>query len=94
MRVKGKLEPVEIATLIGARSEKLAPDFLQLLDIYEEALKKFRTREFGAAKALFLRFAEAYPHDFLAGMYLERAHEFELEPPDDDWDATEIFNKK
>ncbi len=94
VRVKGKLEPVEIATLIGARSEELAPAYLQHLASYEEAIQKFRAREFSAAKELLLRFAGAYPHDFLAGMYLERAHEFELNPPDEDWDATEVFQSK
>jgi hypothetical protein len=64
------------------------------LQSYEEGLQKFRTRHFKEAKILFSQFLEFYPEDFLAKMYLERALEYEKEPPDEAWNAVEVFKKK
>jgi adenylate cyclase len=94
VQVKGKTEPVEIFTLIGAKKEPGDPEFLQRLETYEMGFRKFREREFTQAKILFSQFLEFYPDDFLAKMYLERALEYEEQPPDQAWNAVEVFKKK
>ncbi len=94
VQVKGKSAPVEISTLIGERNEKIDPDLLRHLESYEEGFQKFRQRDFQAAKILFSRFLEFYPTDHLAKMYLERALEYEVAPPDEKWNAVEVFKKK
>ena len=94
VQVKGKSEPVEIATLIAERSAGIDPEFLRHLETYEEAFQKFRQRDFRQAKILLSRYLEFYPNDFLAGMYLERALEYEETPPDEEWNAVEVFKKK
>jgi adenylate cyclase len=95
VQVKGKTEPVEITTLIGARDdETLDAELLQRLPTYEEAFQKFRHRDFGEAKILLSRFLEFYPDDYLAKMYLDRALEYETAPPDPAWNAVEVFKKK
>ena len=94
VQVKGKSEPVEIFTLIGATKEPRDPEFLQRLETYEMGFRKFREREFTQAKILFSQFLEFYPDDVLAKMYLERALEYEGEPPDEAWNAVEVFKKK
>jgi adenylate cyclase len=94
VQVKGKSEPVEIATLIAARSAGIDPEFVRHLETYEEAFQKFRQREFREAKILLSRFLEFYPDDFLAKMYLERVLEYEQTPPDQEWNAVEVFKKK
>ncbi|MBA3543324.1 MAG: adenylate/guanylate cyclase domain-containing protein [Chthoniobacterales bacterium] len=94
VQVKGKMEPVEISTLIAARSAEIDPQFLRQLDTYEEAFRKFRQRDFRATKILLSRFLEFYPRDFLAKLYLERAMEYEETPPDEHWNAVEVFKKK
>ena len=94
VQVKGKTEPVEISTLIGARSAGIDPEFVRHLETYEEAFQKFRQRDFRQAKILLSRFLEFYPLDFLAKMYLERALEYEQTPPDEEWNAVEVFKKK
>ena len=94
VQVKGKSEPVEIATLIGERGEKIDPDLLRHLETYEEGFLKFRQRDFENAKILFSRFLEFYPTDHLAKMYLERALEYEVAPPAEEWNAVEVFKKK
>lgn len=94
VQVKGKTEPVEIYSLIGARSDDLDPEFLKWLQTYEEAIVKFRKRDFKDAKILFSHFLEFYPDDGLGKMYLASSLEFEQSPPDEAWNAVEVFKKK
>ena len=94
VQVKGKTEPVEIFTLIGAHNEDVDPEFLKWLQAYEEAIVKFRKRDFKDAKILFSHFLEFYPDDALGKMYLASALEFEQSPPDEAWNAVEVFKKK
>src|SRR6266513_2363614 len=93
-QVKGKTEGVEVFTLIGARNDDVDPEWLKWLETYEEAIVKFRARGFTQAKILLSRFLEFYPDDFLAKMYLDRALEYEQKPPDEAWNAVEVFKKK
>jgi adenylate cyclase len=94
VQVKGKTKPVDVFTFVAARGEETDPEFLKWLETYEEALEKFRARDFNDAKILFSRFLEFYPDDLLAKMYLERALEYEQAPPDEAWEAVEVFKKK
>ncbi len=94
VQVKGKIKPADVFTFVGSHDEKLDPEFLKWLETYEEGLEKFRVRDFTEAKILFSRFLEFYPDDTLAKMYLERALEYEQAPPDEAWEAVEVFEKK
>ncbi|HUE40502.1 MAG TPA: adenylate/guanylate cyclase domain-containing protein [Chthoniobacterales bacterium] len=94
VQVKGKSAPVEMFTPIGARKDDIDPQLLKWLESYEEGIKKFRGRRFTDAKILFSQFLEFYPDDFLAKMYLERALRYEKAPPDESWNAVEVFTKK
>jgi adenylate cyclase len=94
VQVKGKSKPVDVFTFVGARNEEVDPQLLKWLESYEEGLEKFRARDFTQAKILFSRFLEFYPDDLLAKMYLDRALEYEQQPPDEAWDAVEVFKKK
>ena len=94
VQVKGKTEPVEISALIAARRDGIDVEFLRHLETYEQAFQKFRRREFREAKILLSQFLEFYPNDFLAKMYLERTLEYEAAPPDEAWNAVEVFKKK
>jgi adenylate cyclase len=94
VQVKGKSKPVDISTFIGARNEEVDPEFLKWLETYEEGLEKFRARDFTEAKILFSRFLEFYPDDLLAKMYVNRTLEYEQAPPDEAWEAVEVFEKK
>ena len=94
VQVKGKLKPTDVFTFVGARDETVDPEFLKWLETYEEGLEKFRARDFTEAKILFSRFLEFYPDDLLAKMYLARALEYEQAPPDEAWEAVEVFQKK
>ena len=94
VQVKGKTKPVDVLTFVAARGEETDPEFLKWLETYEEALEKFRARDFTDAKILFSRFLEFYPDDLLAKIYLQRALEYEQAPPDEAWEAIEVFKKK
>jgi len=94
VQVKGKTKPVDVFTFVGARNEDVEPEFLKWLESYEEGLERFRTRDFTEAKISFSRFLEFYPDDLLAKMYLDRALEYEQQPPDEAWEAIEVFKKK
>jgi adenylate cyclase len=94
VQVKGKTKPVEVCALVAARDEDVDPEFVRWLESYEEGIRKFQARDFTQAKILFSRFLEFYPDDKLAKMYLERALEYEKEPPDEAWNAVEVFTKQ
>jgi adenylate cyclase len=94
VQVKGKTKPVEISTLLGVRGEPFDDEFARWLESYEEGLRKFRARDFTEAKILFSRFLEFYPDDQLAKLYLQRALEYEVQPPDEAWSGVEVFTKK
>jgi adenylate cyclase len=94
VQVKGKSEPVEVFTLVGGRKDDVDPEFLKWLDVYEEGIAKFRKRDFKEAKILFSHFLEFYPDDSLGKMYLASALEYEQAPPDEAWNAVEVFKKK
>ena len=94
VQVKGKTKPVDIFTFVGARDEDVDAEFVKWLDTYEEGLEKFRARDFTQAKILFSRFLEFYPDDQLAKTYLGRTLGYEQAPPDEAWEAVEVFEKK
>jgi adenylate cyclase len=94
VQVKGKTEPVEVFTLVGARTDDIDPELLKWLQTYEEAIVKFRKRDFKDARILFSHFLEAYPDDPLGKMYHASTLEFEQSPPDEAWNAVEVFKKK
>jgi adenylate cyclase len=94
VQVKGKTKPVDVFTFVCARGDETDPELLKWLETYEEALEKFRARDFTDAKILLSRFLEFYPDDLLAKMYLERALEYEQAPPSEAWEAVEVFQKK
>jgi adenylate cyclase len=94
VQVKGKNRPVEIFALLGAKNDPGNVEFLQRLGTYEAGFRKFRERDFTQAKIKLSEFLEFYPDDALARMYLDRALAYEEQPPDEAWNAVEVFQKK
>src|SRR4051812_33999120 len=95
VQVKGKTKPVDVLTILGPRGDKsVDPELVKWVDNYEVGLTHFRAREFKQSKIVFSQFLEFYPDDNLAKMYLDRALEYEEAPPDDAWNAIEVFKKK
>jgi adenylate cyclase len=93
-QVKGKSEAVDVFTIVDAREANLGQELLIWLETYEEGVRKFRGRDFAQARILFSRYLKFYPEDLLTKMYLERSLEYEQTPPDGQWNAVEVFQKK
>ena len=94
VQVKGKSEPAEISALLGPRDKPFDEDLLRALEMYEEGFRKFRARDFSGAAALFAKFLKRYPEDVLANTYHERARAYEATPPNESWNAVEVFQQK
>ena len=56
VQVKGKTKPVDVFTFVAARGEETDPEFLKWLETYEEALEKFRARDFIGRENSFFTF--------------------------------------
>ena len=93
--MKGKTKPVEIFTLIGAKNDSaergVYPSDLRRTN---PAFRNSVSATFAQARLLFSEFLEFRPEDALARMYLDRALEYEEQPPDESWNAVEVFKKK
>ena len=94
VQVKGKTEPAEISALLGPRDKPFDEDLLRALEMYEEGFRKFRARDFADAGELFARFLKLYPEDVLANTYYDRAIGYQKEPPNEAWNAVEVFKRK
>ena len=94
VQVKGKTVPVAVSTLLGAKENFADAELLKSVESYEEGIVKFLARDFSGSRILFEQFLEKYPKDYLAKMYLDRAAEYEKEPPEEGWTGAEIFTKK
>src|SRR5438270_11918440 len=93
-QVQAITEPVAVFTVVGTRDHRADQHLSIWLKTFEEGIRKFRERDFTQAKILFSRFLEFYPEDSLAKMYLERSLEYEQAPPDEAWNAVEVFERK
>ena len=82
IRVVGKSRPVKVFEII-AEKDKMDDSKMKLASDFQEALIKYKNREWKKAKALF----QNIKGDDLAGLYVERCEEFEKSSPPLDWDG-------
>jgi len=94
IRVKGKEEPVRIYEIVGARSDGLPPETLELVEAYDAALALYRSRRFAEALEAFQRVAQRHPTDGPTRLYVQRCQEHIAEPPPDDWDGVYTMKEK
>ncbi|MCE0496769.1 MAG: adenylate/guanylate cyclase domain-containing protein [Methylacidiphilales bacterium] len=92
--VVGKTKAVEAFTVIGEKSEGLAPEMQKFLETYEEGVRAFRSREFGRAAELFEEALKIQPGDLQAEAYLANCREFIRNPPDEAWTGVRVMTKK
>lgn len=84
VRVKGKHRPVAIYEPLAYR-ERAEPALLSELDLYNEALKRYRAGDWNAALARFAALKDDHPQQALYGLYIERIRHFILSPPPGEW---------
>ncbi len=75
VQVKGKSEPVEVTTLIGARDANVDSQLLRCLEEYEQGIRAFRAREFAERRCSSHAFSSSIP--LITKTYLERALQYE-----------------
>jgi len=93
VRVKGKVQPVEVWTAVGERG-KVSEAVLRRLAVYQEGIEFFRVRNFRAARECFVGLVREEGGDSLAKLYVERCERFLREPPPEDWDGVTTFTTK
>jgi adenylate cyclase len=82
--VKGKSQAVEVFTPC---------DDAQIIDLSEQAIRRFRHREWDAAASSLHELLAIAPEDGVAKLYLERIAEFRLAPPAASWDGAVELDK-
>jgi hypothetical protein len=88
--VKGRREGSGIFTVrkaLSAEEEKAWP-------VYEQALAVYYGRKFSEAAVLFHQVKEALPHDYCAGLFIQRCAEYEKTPPPSDWKGVVEMTEK
>lgn len=84
VRVKGKHLPVAIYEPLAYR-DLAAPKLLRELELYNEALRRYRDGDWDAALARFAALKDDNPQQPLYSLYIERIRHLLLVPPVGEW---------
>jgi adenylate cyclase len=93
VKVKGKSE----ATTLYTVSIENDADNKQLAGCrrnYSKALEMYKLKNWNTAIEYFSKTLEYWSDDYISGMYLERCRDFQINPPGEDWDGSEILDFK
>lgn len=97
VRVKGKLQPVNIYEIIGRipASGQPPPEMRKLIEVFEAGLKHYAAQQWDDAELAFKAAVAMRPGgDPPSEIYLERVAHFRVEPPPDAWDGVYDFKTK
>lgn len=90
VRVKGKAEPVTIVTPIEILTST-AVITLKDRDNFNEALTHYRNQQWVLAEEAFIKLKENAVNPALYSVFLHRIHQFQPNPPEDNWDGVFKF---
>jgi len=88
VRVKGKDKPVTIYEPLGM-AEQMPVEVLAELELYQEAIKRYRNQDWDLAEKLLNNLEKIAPIH-LYTLYLARIKQFKQSPPSENWDG--VFN--
>lgn len=91
--VKGKTKPVKVYELLGKRGTTKGP-MVEVLPFWEEAMKKYLSKDFQGAASLFEKVLHIRPEDGPAKVFLKRANEYLVAPPPENWDGAYVAKTK
>lgn len=92
--VKGRHQTSLIYELV-ASAEKISPEMHKAIDLYEQGLYLYRNREFIKAAQKFEEAHEAFAsNDKPSALMAERARNYVLHPPADDWSGVTLMQEK
>ncbi|MBF0370924.1 MAG: hypothetical protein HQL52_15860 [Magnetococcales bacterium] len=84
-----------IGTVGGASSHLTAtPEEISWCERWESAIEGFRSRRWSEAVEAFSAFCTERPGDQLSEMYLERATQFQENPPPEGWNGARVYQSK
>ncbi len=82
--VVGKIEPTRIFELLG-RAGEIAPDVLELRDLFADALVSYRERDWDGAEEKFQECLKLAPEDGPSQLFEQRVAFLRANPPAADW---------
>lgn len=85
--VKGKTHPVKVYELVAAVGDDMEPKRKQCLQLYCDAMVRYRNRDFQGALMKFNEALAVDPDDGPSKVYVERAKHYIESPPDENWDG-------
>lgn len=91
VRVKGKLKPVEIHTVLDEKGSQTVP--LQGLEAYKKGVEEYRRGDFTNALSLFHKARKEWLDDELTNVYVQRCERL-LQKPPENWDGVFVMTKK
>ncbi|HXN24304.1 MAG TPA: adenylate/guanylate cyclase domain-containing protein [Candidatus Dormibacteraeota bacterium] len=100
IRVKGKLQPVEIFELI-ARAKDLPAEgpgslseWTERLELFARGRSAYQQRRWNEAQKIFKTLIDRWPDDAPSRMYMVRCLDYLLEGPRSDWDGVFVMTHK
>ena len=91
---KGKHLPTTIYEILNAEDEPMFERRHQQLGRFEEAMQRYRQRDFKGARELWRAIADIDADDFLTKLYLGRCEVFLAAPPPENWDGVMQLESK
>ena len=83
-----------MGTLEGPEEFDVTPAMTKLVRDWDDVYEVYASQNWLRALDALETFADKYPEDVLAGIYLDRIVGFLLEPPPEAWDGVVRFSKK
>jgi adenylate cyclase len=84
--VVGKTEPIRIFELLG-RAGEIAPDTLDLCDLFADGLAAYRERDWDLAERKFQECLKLAPEDGPSRLFEQRVAFLRVNPPSADWNS-------
>jgi class 3 adenylate cyclase len=92
VRVKGREGGTRIFELVGLNPD-VAPQTLELIDRYEEALAQYRAGDIATALVAFESILQGAPDDHPSKVMFEQCNAY-IDSPADDWTAIRVLDEK
>lgn len=96
VRVKGKVEPIRIYSVLGLNSDSEEDLKLKrkICNYSEVAFSHYMNRNFEEALKMFSRLKGFLKEDSVSEIFIERCHAYIEEPPEDNWDGVFTMTTK
>jgi adenylate cyclase len=94
IQVKGKTEPIKVYELLGLSDLKLTPEQKEAMELYQEGLKLYRSRNWEEAIAYMNQAFQLDPSCYVAQVYAQRASLYQLNPPPEEWNGVFVMTTK